>query len=90
MSYIETTNPAVHRDLNSKGLVVTDRAALLKSRAARSQTKRLMSTQEDIHERFASMSSRLDRCEMLLQELVRHISLLVERTPTVSTPASEE
>lgn len=90
MSYIETTNPAVHRDLNSKGLVVTDRAALLKSRAARSQTKRLMTTQEDIHERFASMSSRLDRCEMLLQELVRHISLLVERTPTVSTPASEE
>jgi len=90
MSYIETTNPTVHRDLNSKGLIVTDRAALLKSRAARSQTKRLMTTQEDIHERFTSLSSRLDRCELLLQELVQHMSLLVERTPVVSTTTSEE
>jgi len=90
MSYIETTHPTIQRDLNSKGLIATDRAALMKSRASRSQTKRLLTTQEDIHERFTLMSSRLDRCELLLQELVRHISLLVERTPVDSTTTSEE
>lgn len=91
MPYVQTDHPQLARDLESRGLVMTDRAALLKARAERSAAKRLAVTsshQQEFEERFAVMSHRLDRCETLLQELVQHITTLVARntTPTVVEP----
>lgn len=83
MPYVQTDNPLVHRETDSRGLVVTDRASLLRARAERGSAKRMadMSQQrQEFEARFTLMSNRLDRCESLLQELVHHITTLVSRT----------
>lgn len=92
MPYVQTTNPVVSRDIDSRGLVITDTTALLKARANRKTAKRMseISTQrEEFEQRFAAMSSRLDRCESLLQELVHHMTTLVARTQPDPTDSQE-
>jgi len=92
MSYVQTDNPLISRDTDSRGLVVTDRAALLKARASRGTAKRMAEVtqqREDFEIRFSMMSSRLDRCESLLQELVQHITTLVSRSTPEPTKTQE-
>lgn len=88
MSLIETSHQHVQRDLQSKALLMTDRGELLRARSVRSSAKRTIEKQEQMERQFALMSSRLDRCELLLQELVRHVSILI-RQPE-SLPVAEQ
>lgn len=83
MPYVQTTNPKVYRDTESRGLVIADETALLKARAERSAAKRvaqISQQRQDYETRFSMMSDRLDRCESLLQELVQHMTTLVARS----------
>lgn len=89
MPLIETSQQHVHRDLQSKALLVTNRQELLRSRSIRSSTRRSSEKQEELERQFASMSSRLDRCEQLLHELVRHVAVLI-RHPESSSVAEQE
>lgn len=77
MSYIPTEDYRVARDLESNGLVSTNAIELNKHRSMRQRTKTLAHQQQNIDQRFMAMDNRLDRCEQLLQELVKHISTLV-------------
>lgn len=81
MSFVETDEPLILRDTNSKALVTTDRTGLLKARAARARNQKIQHQQTELDQRFQTMGERLDRCEALLHELVQHISKLVAKTP---------
>lgn len=85
MSFIPTDDPRVSRDPYSHALVATNMAELQKHRANRNFTKRLLQQRETTDEKFRQMDERLDRCEIMLQELVHHVSTLVARTTTVKS-----
>lgn len=92
MPYVATEHPQVHRDVDSRGLVATDQRALLKARAERGNAKRMVQLtqqREEFESRFLLLSDRLDRCESILQELVRHITTLVSRTASAEPPTQE-
>jgi chromosome segregation ATPase len=92
MPYVATEHPQIHRDVDSRGLVVTDSRALLKARAERGTAKRMVQLaqqREEFDARMHSLSDRLDRCESILQELVHHITTLVSRTASGEPPTQE-
>lgn len=60
-------------------------AELQRHRANRNLNKRLLQQRETTEEKFRMMDERLDRCEIILQELVQHVSTLVARTTNVKT-----
>lgn len=74
--HIDTNHPSVVRDLRSKGLVNTDYTELHRSRAARGRVRH---KRESYETQMNQMSQRLDRCEIMLVELIRHINGLVGR-----------
>lgn len=92
MPYVQTENPRIYRDTDSRGLVVTDRATLLKARAERGAAKRMsqiMTHREEFDSRISVLSQRLDRCEALLQELLHHVTALVSRAVPETSESRE-
>lgn len=80
MPYVQTEDSRMVRDIDSKGLVATNIAELRKHRATRSAAEKLLNQKEHSEQRFKDMDARLDRCESLLHELVRHVSTLVAKS----------
>jgi hypothetical protein len=76
MSYIDTNRHTVVRDLSSKGLIITDHTELQRSRATRGRVRH---QRESYDNQMSHMSQRLDRCETMLIELIRHMNELVSR-----------
>lgn len=81
MSYVETDVAHVIRDTTSRALLNNDKEALKKTRIMRATTQQAKFRQNEIDKRMQLMHERLDRCELLLHELVQHISSLVAKIP---------
>jgi hypothetical protein len=84
MALVQTDDPRVVRDTNTRALLATNTDELhrhRRSRATMKQLKQLKQQQQDSDERFDIIHGRLDRCESLLLELVQHISTLTAKYP---------
>jgi hypothetical protein len=77
MTYVNTEDHRVAREIESRGLLSTNNTELKNNRAARARQKELRNQLQSNEQKFRDMGTRLDRCEHLLTELVRHISRLV-------------
>lgn len=77
MNYVATEESKLMRDADSRGLVSTDFVSLRQNRTTRTNMKSQRVNQEANETRFERIDARIDRCEQLLQELVKHMSQLV-------------
>lgn len=85
MALVQTKDPRVVRDTETRALLVTDVEELYRNRRTRAKIKTLRSQQELLTDKFVAINSRLDRCESLLMELAQHISTLVAKYPSPSS-----
>ena len=70
MTSVETVDPRVRRDIESKALLAVDRSELSRSRATRAIIKRTQLQQANADSRFAELDTRMKRIEELLDMLV--------------------
>lgn len=70
MTSVETVDPRVRRDVESKALLAVNRSELSRSRATRAIIKRTQSQQANADNRFAELDTRMKRIEELLDKLV--------------------
>lgn len=70
MTSVETVDPRVRRDIESKALLAVDRSELSRSRATRAIIKRTQIQQANADSRFAELDTRMKRIEELLDKLV--------------------
>lgn len=84
MALIQTDDYRLMRDTDTRALLPTDSRELLRSRHSRSRDKLIKTHQEQADERFVAINQRIDRCELLLQELIQHMSMLVDKHPMTS------
>lgn len=86
MALVQTDDPRVVRDTNTRALLVTNADELQRHRRSRTTFKQLKQQQQNVDERFHEIDGRLDRCESLLRELVQHVSALAAKyTDTTSS-----
>lgn len=83
MALVQTKDSRVVRDTETHALLATNTEELLRNRRLRSAMKKLTSQQQIADARFEMLNNRIDRCELLLQELVQHISALVAKYPAI-------
>jgi len=88
--YIETNEPRVLRDTESKALLQTDTVQLERRRAARRQMVETMSKNEAIEHRLRDVDTRLTQYEHLLVRLIEQVSALVERPAQDRTSSDRE
>lgn len=92
MALIQTKDPRVVRDTETQALLATNTEELIRHRQTRNKLKkatiqqrmmdeRFDTQQQVMDKRFEALNGRIDRCEALLQELVQHVSTLVDKYP---------
>jgi hypothetical protein len=86
MALVQTDDPRVVRDTETRALLPTNLDDLERHRRSRTTLKQLKQQQRDVDARFEIIHGRLDRCESLLLELVQHVSAL---TAKYSDPLSK-
>lgn len=84
MALVQTDDPRVVRDTDTRALLVTNADELQRHRRSRAALKQIKQQQVSVDERFEKIDCRLDRCESLLRELVQHISRLAAKYPDTS------
>lgn len=83
MALVQTKDTRVVRDTETHALLATNSEELMRNRRMRSTMKKLTQQQQEVDDRFDLLNSRIDRCELLLQELAQHISTLVAKYPVI-------
>lgn len=79
MALVQTKDPRVVRDTDTRALLSTNTEELLRHRRSRANVKKMMTQQQSLNDRFNAINGRLDRCEILLHELAQHISMLLSK-----------
>lgn len=85
MALVQTDDPRVVRDTETRALLVTNTDELYRHRRSRATMKQFKQQQQDVDERFDIIHNRLDRCESLLLELVQHLSAVTAKYPDLSS-----
>lgn len=78
MALLPTEDVRVSRDTTSSGLVSTNVAELRKHRASVGVVRKQLQQQQLVDVKFREMSTRLDRCEHLLSQLLSQVVALAQ------------
>lgn len=85
MALVQTVDPKLLRDTETMALIASNYEDLRQHRAKRSSVKKMVEHQQVVDDKFKLLDDRLDRCEYLLGELVRHISSLAAKSSQTDT-----
>lgn len=85
MALVQTVDPKLLRDTDTMALIAANYEDLRRHRAKRRSVKKMIEHQQTVDDKFKLLDARLDKCEYLLGELVRHISTLVTKSTQTDT-----